>query len=222
MAIALIGGGKAALTLLDYFVSLDSVRVAGLADPREDAPGAVRARELGIATTTDTEELISQRQVTMVVEVTGVAKVREIVLSKLRPDQDIMTAAGARLVCEMIDFQNERNASAAQDVSGQFSQVSHRCEIALDSINSSRADITRVLRETQMIAINGTIEAARAGDAGRSFGVVVERMSEMLNQMQDTMSTIAQAAVNSQEGLEQLNTAENNLLTLLGAERAVA
>ena len=58
MNIIIIGGGKASLTLIDYFLSADDIRVVGIADIKEDAPGILRARELKIETSTRMEDLI--------------------------------------------------------------------------------------------------------------------------------------------------------------------
>jgi hypothetical protein len=41
--VALVGGGKAAAILPDYFASLENVTVVGLSDIKEDASGFIRA-----------------------------------------------------------------------------------------------------------------------------------------------------------------------------------
>ncbi|HSR10316.1 MAG TPA: Gfo/Idh/MocA family oxidoreductase, partial [Thermodesulfobacteriota bacterium] len=63
MNVAIIGAGNASLTLLDYFLSNPNVQVAGIADIREDAPGMVRAKELGVPTTYRMESLVQNPKI---------------------------------------------------------------------------------------------------------------------------------------------------------------
>jgi methyl-accepting chemotaxis protein len=46
--------------------------------------------------------------------------------------------------------------------------------------------------ETQMSGLNAAIEAARAGDAGRGFGVVAEEIRKLSDQSKQTAEQIRQ------------------------------
>ncbi len=220
MNIAIVGGGQASLTLLDFFGSVENVTVVGIADLDSNAPGIIRAGQLDIPTTKDMIALIGQPKVQMVAELTGVPKVRQMVLQALRPNQEIITAAGARLMCELIELQKKRNAEVIDQLSEQFDRLGKRFEGAIGQINASGGNIDRILRETQLIAMNGTIEAARAGKVGEAFGVVVARMAETLNEIRDTMDAITAAADESNKSLTELNEVEEHLKSVFAHSAA--
>jgi hypothetical protein len=222
MNIALIGGGQASLILLNYFASSDSINVIGIADLRSDAPGIVRAGELGINVTTDMAKLIAHPKVELVVELTGVPKVREMVQEKLRPDQDIMSANAARLMCELIDGMSRRNVSAANEVSEQFEALNQQIVSAVGMIDTSQGKVARILRETHVITTNAIIEAARAGDAGNAFALVARRMQEMLEGIRNALEDIDRASDKSRQTVTELDAAEHNLRTIFGTDKKVA
>jgi methyl-accepting chemotaxis protein len=222
MNIALIGGGQASLILLDYFASSETINVIGIADLRPDAPGIRRAGKLGISVTTDMSKLIASPKVELVVELTGVPKVAQMVQEMLRPNQDIMSANAARLMCELIDGMSQRNASAANEVSEQFESLNEQIVSAVGLIDTSQKKVGRILRETHVITTNAIIEAARAGDAGDAFSLVARRMQEMLDGIRNALEDIDRAADQSRQTVSELDAAEHNLRTIFGTDQKAA
>jgi hypothetical protein len=212
MNVVIVGAGKACLLLLDFFSSLEDVRVVGVADVRADAPGILYAREKGIQTTNNMDLLIDRPEVDLVMELTGSSKVKAAIVEKLRPEQQIITASGAKLVCDMLQSQGQIKAAAAQAISKQFSLSCAHLQSTIDGINSAHAEVEKLLREAGMVSLNARIEAARAGKLGDAFGVVVDRIHEMLGSVSRTLNKIAQASVESQNTLNDLKTAETRLV----------
>ncbi len=64
-------------------------------------------------------------------------------------------------------------------------QISERIEQVLGFV-------TQIAAETKMLGLNAAIEAARAGDAGRGFGVVAEEIRKLSDQSRDTVVSIKQ------------------------------
>jgi methyl-accepting chemotaxis protein len=72
-------------------------------------------------------------------------------------------------------------------------------------------NIEKLLRETELVALNAKIECARAGQAGDAFAKVVERMHEMLTDIREAMEKIANASAESHDTLAKLKTAKDQL-----------
>jgi len=211
MNIVLVGGGKAAVTLLNYFSSVQDIRVVGVVDLRQGAPGILLAKQLGIETTSKMEDMLGRPDVDVVIEITGVPKVRQAVIDMLRPDQEVMSAGCAKMMCDMIDAQIHRNTSVAEEISVQFEDLTRRLRTAIQSIDSALQDIDDVLRDIELVTINARIEAARAGEAGRAFSVVVEEMQRLVTNIRNAMNSISHTSEESHKTLENLHNTEDNL-----------
>ena len=220
MNIVIVGGGNAAVTLMDFFTLADSIDVVGLADVREDAPGMVRAKELNIRTSTDMKELIERRNTEMVLEVTGSPKVKEIVIGLLRSDQGIMSADGAKIMCDVIAQQAQSNSEAAEKMSREFDALTERLEGAIRSVDGAFKNVEDVLRETEIVNFNARVEAVRAGESGKSFAVIVERMDEMMGRIRQAMGDISTAADETHKSLDGLNEAQEQLLKVFRQDAA--
>jgi len=61
-----------------------------------------------------------------------------------------------------------------------------------EQINEISAFIKEIADETKMLGLNAAIEAARAGDAGRGFGVVAEEIRNLSAQSKSTVPKIKQ------------------------------
>lgn len=91
---------------------------------------------------------------------------------------------------------------------------------AVDKINILTKTINDIASQTSLLALNASIEAARAGDAGRGFAVVASEIGSLANQSSKTVSNIADiitevhlAVENMTKSLEQtLDFLEKNVL----------
>ena len=77
---------------------------------------------------------------------------------------------------------------------------------SVKQVNSLTDDILNIASETNLLALNASIEAARAGDAGRGFAVVATQISnlatasqEAANRIQEINSVVTQAVNNLAE-----------------------
>ncbi|MBN1570836.1 MAG: hypothetical protein JXA73_23550 [Acidobacteria bacterium] len=211
MNIALVGGGRAAVILLDFFAMQKDIKVVGISDINESAPGMKHAKALGIQTTTNTKELAQRHDVQTIIELTGNANVRSELLGILRPNQDFMSANCAKLTSDIIEAQSTHNAMTANTVSEQFHTSITRLNTAIGNMDFAYNNIEKLLRETELVALNAKIECARAGQAGDAFAKVVERMHEMLTSIREAMEKISTASTESHDTLMKLKSAKDQL-----------
>ncbi|CAN5360181.1 methyl-accepting chemotaxis protein [soil metagenome] len=63
---------------------------------------------------------------------------------------------------------------------------------SLTGVSGAAANITQVALQTRLVAFNAQVEAKRAGDAGRGFGVVAESIKDLAERVETSSKTISQ------------------------------
>lgn len=76
--VAIIGGGQGGSTMLNAFSLIDDFKVMGVCDVNPNAPALQLARDLGVPTFADIGVMLEQPGLEVIIEATGVPKVREI------------------------------------------------------------------------------------------------------------------------------------------------
>ena len=211
LSVGIIGGGQAGATLLKYFADVEDVKIVGMCDMRDDAPGMLLAKSLKYNTYNSIEDILSADSGMLILEVTGSPKVQGILLEQRSSRQQIMMADGAWLMCQLIDSSKKKQAIAVEKVSHEFSSLTDRMRCNSENIESAFCGIEKVLLELKMTTINASIEAARLGEQGLAFGVVTKGMQEMHEKIESTMGGVSTAAQESKEALRQIVVVEQNL-----------
>ena len=112
---------------------------------------------------------------------------------------DQQAREGDRVVNEAI-AQIERLASEvghSTEAMGHLKQESDKIGSVLDVIKS-------VAQQTNLLALNAAIEAARAGEAGRGFAVVADEVRSLAQRTQQSTEEIAELIVGLQSGTQQV------------------
>ncbi len=102
-------------------------------------------------------------------------------------DVDSIALNSERVSVEIADIasavrQNAKVAGEAAENMKRAVEIMQRFSDAVSAIGAMVATIDGIADKTNMLALNASIEAARAGDAGRGFSVVAGEVKELAQQ----------------------------------------
>ncbi len=84
----------------------------------------------------------------------------------------------------------EQIAAATSQLAGTLVRVVGELELSADNVHQSMRDIVRIAEQTRLISLNASIEASRAGEHGRAFGVVAEEVKRLADETRCSTSRI--------------------------------
>lgn len=105
--------------------------------------------------------------------------------------------------------------NAAQHAKTTNSQVEQLAETA-NSIGNVISLIQDIAEQTNLLALNATIEAARAGEAGKGFAVVASEVKGLANQTAKATGDIAAQISEIQSSTQDAVSAINQITTTMG------
>jgi len=144
--IALVGGGPACKSLITFLETQNlrhiQVNVVGVADPNENAPGLVYARDKGIYITKDFRDFFDLEDLHLLIEITGSDDVLDEIIKTKPRHLRVMGHLGARLFWEVIEFQEEKiacerrlaHSDRLSTIGRMFSYLAHEIRNPLVSI----------------------------------------------------------------------------------------
>jgi methyl-accepting chemotaxis protein len=175
---------------------------------------AAMAQEVA-GTTSDLTERANQQAVVVRAAAEDAGKILEIAHelaagSTQAADRNAALARVARAHRERLDESTVELARLAEEI--------ERGAVEAEALATASGDIEKfiaqaklIAKQTHMLALNASIEAARAGDEGRGFSVVAEEVRKLANQA-------AQAAASTSKTVQtvvaQVQTARERLLRL--------
>lgn len=119
----------------------------------------------------------------MLEQIKDISKISEKMTESARESQNILGA--------LLESSRE-SQDTAKDIEEQVAVTND----SVQQIKSVTEYITDIAEETNLLALNASIEAARAGDAGKEFAVVAQQIQKLAEQ---SNSSAAQIGANIQE-----------------------
>ena len=91
---------------------------------------------------------------------------------------------------DTLDALSQVNAQTKKAISKIYAQIQNT-NVSAEQIKSAAGVIADIASETNLLALNASIEAARAGDAGKGFSVVAEQIKILSEQSNTAAQQIA-------------------------------
>ena len=99
----------------------------------------------------------------------------------------------------------EKATAQMQEVSGKQEEVTKAANEIENAVNDSMeiiGSIQNITRQTNLLSLNASIEAARAGDAGRGFSVVASEVQLLSNSTKETTEHISERLTNMNDSVK--------------------
>ncbi|MDR3543807.1 MAG: methyl-accepting chemotaxis protein [Desulfosporosinus sp.] len=124
---------------------------------------------------------------------------------------------------EQLNAGIEEVASSSQQLStfiNEIDEFSAQTEDEIKDIDSIIEDIKNISKHSNLLALNASIEAARAGDAGRGFSVVAKEMGKLSSESKESAEKAAGSLLEIKKAIELIG--EKIKRTSLSSENQAA
>jgi methyl-accepting chemotaxis protein len=186
--IGIIGGGRGGLGLLKFFGGSTVARVIFLVDPNPAAPAIAEARQMGIRVFHDDDEATRGDLPDFLFDSSGDAALETRIRARLRGTATMfLTSSTSRMMVEVLA---ENAAQTREDISQVVSTIKDDIAASLDTSNSIVSRINSIMSNMQMLALNASIEASKAGVHGRGFTVVADHLGKSVEAVRNLTQEI--------------------------------
>lgn len=96
-----------------------------------------------------------------------------------------------------------------QDETKETKSVIQQLQVGASKIHNIVSMITDISEQTNLLALNAAIEAARAGEAGKGFAVVADEVRKLADETKNSASEIQELVVAIQSDTNQANKSMN-------------
>ncbi|WP_005037347.1 methyl-accepting chemotaxis protein [Holophaga foetida] len=207
--VGIVGGGQAGLRFFNLLNQSQGAEVSYVVDRHAEAPAIQAARQARVPVYTDLDAAVRSHPTDIVFEVTGHAETSAHLFDLLKNSSTrILTSDLARLLVQILEEDRHR---IENEVVGDIGEMKTEITESLKGSAGLVGRINSVMSSMQMLALNASIEAAKAGVHGLGFAVVADNMGKSVETVRkltleiETMNTkIRQVALNIDRVLDRL------------------
>ncbi len=209
LSIGIFGGGRGGMQLFEFFASSSRARVRFVVDPNPQAPAMIAAKAARVATYTDFEEALRQEPADFIIETTGIEGFDVRLAERLAGTGTGLLTHGMAAV--MVQVMAEHRRRSQSEVSAVIEPIKARLAEGLQGSQAIVGQINQVMSSMQMLALNASIEASKAGTLGRGFAVVADQMGKsvetvrkLTQEIEDVNRNIVQVSAQIDSVLDKL------------------
>jgi hypothetical protein len=172
--IGIIGGGRGGHGLLEFFRQSEGVKLAYIVDPNSSAPAMVAAKGAGIPTFSDAMTALAGPLPDFLFDSTGDPVLEGQIKLRIRDSATrLVSPATSRMMVRVMD---ENRLRVREGIAVIVGQIKAELSDSLEGSHQLVARINQIMSNMQMLSLNASIEAAKAGTLGRGFAVVADHM----------------------------------------------
>jgi len=134
---AIVGGGEACYNLLEILdkdrLSRLNMKILGISDLNPETPGFRYAKDLGLFTTTNFEELFSLEGINLIIELTGSDKVRDRIFAAKPSNVSVLDHMASRVLWDLFQIESEKTELEKEHKQYEL-KTKKQTQVILDSL----------------------------------------------------------------------------------------
>jgi len=199
--VAILGAGRGGTALLDLLHLLPSIEIVGISDRDPDAPGLTRAKNLRIPVVSRVQDLVYDHGVNLIMDVTGDPDVERFIHLHKRPDTELLSGSGARILWELVRheanlqaelFHAEKLAGIGSFAAGIAHDINNPLQLImglaenlaeekdLEAVHQQAREIVEAVRRTSAISRDLTQYARKTSARDETIVALNNRLDEAL------------------------------------------
>lgn len=112
--VVILGAGKGGSAFLDLLSHLPEIEIVGIADRIASAPGLLRARKIGVPVWDNITDLIAQKGVNLIVDVTGNPETAQIIDQHKDENAEILGGSASKLLWNVAQYESQMQSHVLQ------------------------------------------------------------------------------------------------------------